>query len=358
MVFMSDLERERLILEMDASSEEVDVDAVTKLLATHVEDVFALNSEGTAYTKPASLRGTPIDKIDETSKYWDRDWASLDRYLDHEAEEERLKHEAQRKLRIHGDTPAHRKELKIHQDNVSKHRKIRSIFGKREGYHPNQLVSRDLLPPGGLCDQETMYHLACKVSEFQFLASKELLEMGPWDFIRWRIGNLLIKRRRNPTRMGRNSDLKTVIRNIISKRSDDPLFRQAILYSARLSGRGNVYRKKKKPGKTPPALASNNSSRRSSVYHQRRLSTSSSMIATPSKSPKSPKFPKSGMELDDENSLRAKARARKGIERSRDRARTGAGVKKNRRPRPPQVKSEHIKAEDIKAGRTKSERFA
>lgn len=95
-----------------------------------------------------------------------------------------------------------------------------------------------------------MYLLGCKVSDFYYLSNKGLMGMEPWDFIRWRIGELLHQRVKLgvPGRQNR-SLVKNIIHNIAGEKSEDPLFRQAVLYSARLQGWANSYgsRKKQRP---------------------------------------------------------------------------------------------------------------
>lgn len=180
----------------------------------------------------------------EDTLYWNRNWLSLDDYLSKEELEEALKRESKERLTI-APSEARKKEAKLHQDNVSKHRKIREIFGNDQSHHPNQVISKRYLPSQGLCEQEVMYLLGCKVFDFQVLAVKGKLTMDPWDFVRWRVGRLYVQKRRfNP---GSNApDVKSIINNITSERSEDPLFRQAILYSAHLQGKSSSYGSKKK----------------------------------------------------------------------------------------------------------------
>lgn len=226
--------------------EHVDVQAVKELLRTRYEDVYELNEDGTRYKKPPSLYNTPVAKITEDDDlYWNRHWLSLDSYLAKEDQEVDAKgkyHEM--KLRDPGNKKVC-EEAKRHQDNVSKHRKIREIFGGDEPRHPNQLVAKRYLPDLGLCEQEIMYHLGCKVSDFQYLHLQGLMGMEPWDFIRWRVGKLMLEKLDHP-RLGVNANVRGVISNIISRTSEDPLFRQAILYSAMLSNRRNSYGPKNK----------------------------------------------------------------------------------------------------------------
>ena len=227
--------------------EPIDVEAVKKYLRTRYSDVFELNQDGLTYKKPASLFGTPVQKVQEGSAYWKQAWHSLDCYLAQESEEERLKSESRARLDREPINKRLKEEAKRHQDNVSKHRKIREIFGGQQPCHPNQVVSKRYLPDYGLCEQETMYHLGCKISDFHVLANKGLMDMDPWDFVRWRIGEVLLQRR-NLGLPGSASEVKRIIHSIGAKGSDDPLFRQAVLYSAKLQGRPNAYGPKRKQG--------------------------------------------------------------------------------------------------------------
>jgi hypothetical protein len=229
------------------SGEAINIGAVKKLLRTSYHDVFQLSDDGLTYKKPDTLLGVPVQRITEDSPYWNPGWLSLEVYLAKETEEEDLKEEFRRRVALDVTNNKHlRHEAKRHQDNVSKHRKIRQIFKELSFPHPNQVVSKRYLPSQGLCDQETMYFLGCKVSDFQFLANRGLMDMEPWDFIRWRIGKVLADR----IRLGLPGkvEVKNIIHNIGGEKSEDPLFRQAVLLSARLQGRSNAYGPKKTVG--------------------------------------------------------------------------------------------------------------
>lgn len=220
---------------------------ITELLQTPYEDIFKLTTDGTTYIKPASLRGVRVAKLTEDSDDWNPAWISLNRYLSREAEEEQLKADTRQRLQLDPSNRSLAKAAKLHQDNVSKHRKIRDIFGPQQQCHPNQVVSRRHLPAQGLCEQEIMYLLGCKMSDLQRLADVGKLAMEPWDFLRWRIGELLLRRKKKSF-PGGNDDVKKVIHNIVSESSEDPLFRQIILYSARLGGRYYSFGPRKKDG--------------------------------------------------------------------------------------------------------------
>ena len=229
------------------SGEIPEIEAVKKLLRTPYDDVFQLSDDGLTYKKPDTLLGVPVQRITEDSPYWEQNWLSLDAFLAEEEEEEKLKREFRRRVDL--DTTNNedlRKTFKRHQDKVSHHRKIRQVFKEMPSPHPNQLVSKRYLPSQGLCSQVTMYFLGCKVTDFEFLANRGLMGMEPWDFVRWRIGKVLADRMR--VGLPGKVDVKNVITNIGGKKSEDPLFRQALLLSARLQGRSNVYGPKKKSG--------------------------------------------------------------------------------------------------------------
>lgn len=55
----------------DDDGEVINIEAVKQLLRTPYDDVFELSPEGLTYKKPASLFGTPVQKIvEENSTYW------------------------------------------------------------------------------------------------------------------------------------------------------------------------------------------------------------------------------------------------------------------------------------------------
>ncbi|CAM1509822.1 Fc.00g001570.m01.CDS01 [Cosmosporella sp. VM-42] len=230
-------------------------DEVLKMLQTQWDTVYAVTSDGQTYTAPAFLRGVPVSRLEEANPYWERSWDSLSEYLNKEPQEELLKRQSHDLHAADPHNKALKKKYKNHQDNVSKHRKIREIFGGESRYHPNQLVAKRHMPAEGLCRQELMYTVACKVSDLQVLKLKGELSMDPFDFLRWRIGrkansllNMVGDRSRN---------IKTIISNICSESSEtssyeDALLRKAILRSARYSGRLNNYGTK---GNSKPAVA-------------------------------------------------------------------------------------------------------
>ncbi|KAG5980758.1 hypothetical protein E4U55_003683 [Claviceps digitariae] len=210
-----------------------------KTLQTPHEAVFTLDSTDTHYVQPASLRGVPVSRIDEQSPYWETSWDSLDDFLARESREKELKEHYMALKRQRPSDVAISKRAKNHQDNMSKHVKIREIFSDVSPYHPNQLVSKHHLPEDGLCQKEFMYRIACKVSDLKVLHKKGLLKMDPWDFLRWRV-HLQISDKVN--RIGQSA--RGCVRSVIGKLFDhqdgspaDPIMREAILLSAHYQNR-------------------------------------------------------------------------------------------------------------------------
>jgi hypothetical protein len=160
------------------------------LLRTRHSNVFQFNENQTVYISPPVLRGTPVKRITESSSYWQPDWLSLDKYLAAEANEIKLKEQTGRRVASQGitsKTDPLKREHKLHMDNCSKHIKIREIFGPDSAYHPNQLVAKRHLPVAGLCEQEIMYKMACKVSDLQVLHKNGELAMDPFEFYRFQV---------------------------------------------------------------------------------------------------------------------------------------------------------------------------
>ncbi|KAG5925636.1 hypothetical protein E4U42_004110 [Claviceps africana] len=224
-----------------------------KTLQTPYEAVFTLDSTGTYYVQPASVRGVPVSRIDVQSSYWETSWDSLDEFLARESREKELKEKYLKlKRQKPSDVPIS-KRAKVHQDNMSKHVKIREIFGDESPYHPNQLVSKQHLPDEGLCQKEFMYRIACKVSDLKVLHKKGLLQMDPWDFLRWRV-HLQISDKVN--RIGQSA--KGCVRSVIGKLFDhqdgspaDPIMREAILLSALYQNRLASFKNHGKAEYTP-----------------------------------------------------------------------------------------------------------
>jgi hypothetical protein len=224
-----------------------DHEKMMALLGTPWDAVYRLSADGSTYLKPSFLRGVPVQKINESSDYWDGNWGSLDAYIAREQEEERSKAEF-KALKDLNPSKAHLAGHKLHSDNVSKQRKIREMFGGNAIPHPNQLVSKHHLPFEGLCEQELMYKIGCKLSDLESLKSRRQLTMEPWDFFRWRVGVTMEKKILIPGRSGRDH-VKSVVQHISSENSDDPLFRKAVEYSARLQNHQGRYGPKKKPAR-------------------------------------------------------------------------------------------------------------
>ncbi|CAG9991263.1 unnamed protein product [Clonostachys byssicola] len=224
-----------------------DHEKMMALLSTPWHAVYQLSEDGSTYLRPSFLRGVPVQKINESSDYWDGNWTSLDAYIAREEEEERLKAEFKARKDIN-PSKAHLVGHKLHSDNVSKQRKIREMFGGNAIPHPNQLVSKHHLPYEGLCEQELMYKIGCKLSDLEFLKSRQKLTMEPWDFFRWRVGVTMEKKILIPGRSGRDH-IKSVVQRISSENSDDPLFRKAVEYSAGLQNHKGRYGPKKKPAR-------------------------------------------------------------------------------------------------------------
>ena len=226
------------------NDEPTDSPEMRELLLTRYEDVYELSEDGHTYVRPASLFGVPVTKITEGDTYWKSNWLSLDSYLAKEQEEEEAKDRSRIQKELNPNNKGLCDDAKRHQDNVSKHRKIREMFGETN-IHPNQLIAKRYLPDEGLCEQEVMYTLGCKLSDFHVLHTKGYLTMEPWDFVRWRVGRLFLQRR--PFLSGNHrTSLRTTIFNIGAQNSEDPLFRQAVRRSAALQNRSGSYGSKSK----------------------------------------------------------------------------------------------------------------
>ncbi|KAH6892393.1 hypothetical protein B0T10DRAFT_594106 [Thelonectria olida] len=221
------------------------------MLQTPYEKVYSIDEPSASYTGPKELVGVPVAKLNETDGYWSPRWLSLDDFLAREAEEERLKTESARRQKLEPENQLVAKIHKRHQDNCSKHRKIREIFGPTTNYHPNQLVNKGNLPAQGLCDMETMYKLACKITDLVVLQSRGELAMDPWDFLRWRI----IKKAREIEQPMPYFGLKSICDDSgleSAEKYEDRLLRVAILRSAKYQGRLNAYAARKVTKPTSP----------------------------------------------------------------------------------------------------------
>lgn len=191
---------------------------------------------------PDSLRGVPVERISETSSYWEQTWSSLDAFIAQEPEEKRLKEIYHARRLAEPGNQSIQSKAKLHQDNMSKHVKIREVFGANTPYHPNQLVAKKHIPSEGLCQKELMYRVACKISDLKVLNDQGVLAMDAWDFIRWRISRKLTEKLDHPGLNGKN-----FVRTIIYKLCDepkndntgyaDPVMREAVLFSARYQNR-------------------------------------------------------------------------------------------------------------------------
>ncbi|RSL76467.1 hypothetical protein CEP51_009930 [Fusarium floridanum] len=214
-------------------------ESVLEMLRTPWSEVYTLSQDGNSYIRPQCLRDTPVAKLTENSPYWRSTWHSLDEYLAQEEEEERLKKETGERLKLDPINKSVAAAHKLHQDNVSKHRRIRDIFGPNTRYHPNQLVAKHHLPDDGLCQKEIMYRLACKISDLRVLHEKHELAMDPFDFMRWRISKKILSFIPFPGSSARDN-IRTIVYKICEdcgsnpnmKQYEDVLLRSAILRSA------------------------------------------------------------------------------------------------------------------------------
>jgi len=189
------------------------------------------------------MRGVPVNKITEDSPYWDRHWRSLDAYIAREGEEERLKAEwtarlveAKKTVPITAEQKRQKKLVadtaKRHSDNCSKQHKIGKMFGSDTVAHPNQVANKRYLPEDGLCEQETVYSLALRLYDLEFLYQHGELTMQPWDFLRWRIGQAAIRRSRHKLPDEQRKSAKRVITNMIDKHnSDDKMLRMMTVFA-------------------------------------------------------------------------------------------------------------------------------
>ncbi|KAM0342969.1 hypothetical protein ACHAPU_008999 [Fusarium lateritium] len=242
----------------DASStqdEKLASDKLNRMLRRSWDTVYQLSPDGKTYIFPQCLNGTPIQKITEKCDYWKFGWNSLDTYLVQEEGEEESKAEAHRRHKL-DSSKRNRHILKTHTDNISKHRRIRDIFGPESVYHPNQLVSMHHLPHDGLCQKELMYRMACKIADLRVLREKGELAMDPWDFFRWRVSLRLQSCLDFSAQSGRDF-VKTIVYKLCeesgpystSRKYEDPLLRQAIIRSAgyqnRVASFGKVGEQKK-----------------------------------------------------------------------------------------------------------------
>ncbi|KAL7788389.1 hypothetical protein V8C37DRAFT_418393 [Trichoderma ceciliae] len=195
-----------------------DAAALKKILQTPYDSVYKLSPDGRTYLEPPLLRGTPVKPK--------------------QAPEAEKKRETRVRTSLDPTNKVLQKALKRYSDNSSKFIKIRKFFGENSQYHPNQIIGKGYLPPGGLCQKEPMYRLACKISDLQHLHRIGELAMDPFDFIRWRImkkaASLLQKPGDNPKEF-----LRTIIYKLCDDSQDagakvyqDSVMRQAVLLSA------------------------------------------------------------------------------------------------------------------------------
>ncbi|PNY23397.1 Uncharacterized protein TCAP_06658 [Tolypocladium capitatum] len=216
-------------------------------LQTTYESVYQASHDGSTHQSPETLRGVPVAKLTEDSVYWDPSWSSLDEFLAKESDEERRKIRSRNLLKLNPENEELLRECKIHTDNMSKHKKIREIFGPDSPYHPNQAISKRHMPREGLCQKELMYRLACRVSDFICLQNEGHLRMDPWDFIRWRLCIRLSEILRHPGENAksflRNAIYKLCDRSMDGNRYEDPIMRDAVLISADIQSRLGVFNK-------------------------------------------------------------------------------------------------------------------
>ncbi|EQL01226.1 acyl-CoA thioesterase II [Ophiocordyceps sinensis CO18] len=244
----------------DQMQSELEMLEVLRTLQTPFDAVYELSPDGAHYVKPASLRDTPVAKITQDSPYWIPSWESLDDYLAKEGGEDAKKQEWRIRLqRNPGDKKA-REAVKKHQDNMSKHYKIREIFGPDSDYHPNQVVSKRHLPTRGLCRKEVMYRLACKISELRELHARGVLAMEPWDFIRWRIGKKIQEKLSLPGKSA-SSFMASAVYRLCDENQDgsnphgDAVLRAAVMLAARSQKRLGNYKTHQPPFATRIRMA-------------------------------------------------------------------------------------------------------
>ncbi|KAL7935812.1 hypothetical protein V8C35DRAFT_333625 [Trichoderma chlorosporum] len=186
--------------------------AFRAVLQTPYDSVYKLSPDGSTFLEPRLLRGTP-------------------------GPEALKKREAKKRLELNPGNKALKDAHKRYADNSSKFKKIREIFGEDSKYHPNQLIGKQHLPAGGLCQKEPMYRLACKISDLQHLYSNGKLAMDPFDFIRWRLLKKVESLRATPGDSPKN--IRTVVYKLCDDSEDsgtrvyqDTVMRQAVLLSA------------------------------------------------------------------------------------------------------------------------------
>ncbi|KND90882.1 hypothetical protein TOPH_04566 [Tolypocladium ophioglossoides CBS 100239] len=216
-------------------------------LQTTYESIYQMSRDGTTHQSPATLRGVPVSKLTEDSAYWDPSWSSLDEFLAQESNEERKKIRSRNLLKLNPANKRLVKRCKVHMDNMSKHKKIREIFGHDSPYHPSQLVNKRHMPPRGLCQKELMYRLACRVSDFICLQKQGHLRMDPWDFIRWRLSTKLDEILMHPGETAkpfiRTAIYRLCDQSMDGNRYEDPIMRDAVLISADTQSRLGVFNK-------------------------------------------------------------------------------------------------------------------
>ncbi|KAJ4321717.1 hypothetical protein N0V84_005150 [Fusarium piperis] len=264
-------------------------ESILEMLRTPWDEVYALSQDRATYIRPHCLRNTPVAKLTENSPYWRSTWDSLDEFLAQEDEEERLKKETGARLKLDPSNKSLATAHKLHQDNVSKHRRIADIFGPKTRYHPNQLVARHHLPDKGFCQKEIMYRLACKISDLRVLHERHELAMDPWDFIRWRISKKILSLINFPGQPAPN--IRTIVYKICEdggsntnmKQYEDVLLRAAILRSAQYQNRIASFTKGSDKAKTNSSGSAHPRSRVASGGRPRTDSFSNAFSNTPSR---------------------------------------------------------------------------
>lgn len=226
-------------------------------------DIYRLSPDGTTYQSPTILCGVPTQRIDEQSPYWEKSWDSLDDFLAKQADNSVMKAKLYAQLQLDPKNAVLIKKHKECSDDSSKYIKIREIFGPETRYHPNQLVAKKHLPHNGLCQKDRLYNLALRISDINCLKDRGHLHqsMDSYEFVRWRVAKLAIKRLPQIGGSARSfiaglvDNLGNPITGPTDKLRRDAMMREAAIMAADYQNRGASFGPKRNRNKNSTTTA-------------------------------------------------------------------------------------------------------
>lgn len=216
--------------------------ATTRARLREYHSVYQHSADGKAYIKPWELRNVPVGCVTEERDVpsWPKKWVTFRSLLDQADTIDATIPKLESLPAI--QKVERRKELVDLKKLANKLKMIKTFFNPDKRNHPNQLLRPFYMPNEGLCAHlDTLYLIACKLTDLQALKDTGQLEMEPFHFFRWRLCCKVQSKKGDKWQRSLPSLIKSLVDTRNKKLTDDETYLgPIIIHGADTQDRSNT----------------------------------------------------------------------------------------------------------------------